>query len=94
VNNEVLEEQSEKWSYDAAARNGSAKSNQQKRLRRIFAMRSSRRSSHFIVIEFVSQVKHQTADCPCPIPPKEKSLHFLGFLWWIRAFSMGYGESK
>src|ERR1700728_1296723 len=25
---------------------------------------------------------------------KEKSLHFLGFLWPNRAFSMGYGESK
>jgi hypothetical protein len=27
-------------------------------------------------------------------PHASKSLHFLGFLWWIRAFSMGYGESK
>jgi hypothetical protein len=25
---------------------------------------------------------------------KEKSLVFLGFLWPIRGFSMGYGESK
>jgi hypothetical protein len=27
-------------------------------------------------------------------PPKKKSLDFLGFLWPIRDFSMGYGESK
>jgi hypothetical protein len=28
------------------------------------------------------------------LPSKEKPLHFLGFLWPNRGFSMGYGESK
>jgi hypothetical protein len=29
-----------------------------------------------------------------PNKSKENSLDFLGFLWWNRGFSMGYGESK
>jgi hypothetical protein len=32
--------------------------------------------------------------CAYMIARKEKSLHFLGFLWWNRGFSMGYNESK
>jgi hypothetical protein len=29
-----------------------------------------------------------------PKESKEKGLDFLGFLWWNRDFSMGYGGSK
>src|ERR1700722_10488570 len=29
-----------------------------------------------------------------PRKTKQKGLHFLGFLWWNRDFSMGYSESK
>jgi hypothetical protein len=29
-----------------------------------------------------------------PNKSKEKSLDFLGFLWWNRGFLTGYGESK